>query len=72
MSEYNIFVVGGGLGGISAGALFARPDRRVQVLHQSWQVGKCCSNFEKDCFDLDVDASIVEIIKPVDNPIELV
>jgi prolycopene isomerase len=72
MPDYDVIVIGGGLGGISSGALLARPGRRVQVLHQSWQVGDCCYTFEKDCFELDVGASIVEIIKPVDRPIGLV
>ena len=67
MPDYDVIVIGGGLGGLSSGALLARQGRRVLVLEQSGQVGGCCSTFEKDGFNFDVGASIIEIIQPIEN-----
>jgi phytoene desaturase len=67
MPDYDVIVIGGGLGGLSSGALLARQGRRVLVLEQSGQVGGCCSTFEKDGFHFDVGASIVEIIQPIEK-----
>ncbi len=71
MPDYDVIVIGGGLGGISSGALLARQGRRVLVLEQSGQVGGCCSTFEKDGFNFDVGASIVEIIQPIEKVFKL-
>ena len=71
MPDYDVIVIGGGLGGLSSGALLARQGRRVLVLEQSSQVGGCCSTFEKDGFHFDVGASIVEIIQPIEKVFKL-
>ncbi|MEA4906818.1 MAG: NAD(P)/FAD-dependent oxidoreductase [Anaerolineaceae bacterium] len=71
MSDYDVIVIGAGLGGISAGALLARQGRRVLVLEQSERIGGCCSTFEKDGFHFDVGASIVEIVRPIEMAFEM-
>ncbi|PKO13493.1 MAG: hypothetical protein CVU39_19010 [Chloroflexi bacterium HGW-Chloroflexi-10] len=67
MPDYDVIVIGAGLGGLSTGALLAKQGRRVLVLEQSGLVGGCCSTFEKDGFRCDVGASIVEIIQPIEQ-----
>jgi phytoene desaturase len=71
MSDVDVIVIGGGLGGLSTGALLAHQGRRVLVLEQSGRVGGCCSTFEKDGFKFDVGASIVEIIEPIEKVFKL-
>ena len=48
MPDYDILVIGAGLGGLSAGALLAAQGRRVLVLEQSKSIGGCCSTFERE------------------------
>lgn len=67
MSDVDVIVIGGGLGGLSSGALLAHQGRRVLVLEQSERVGGCCSTFEKGGYHFDVGASIVEIIQPIEK-----
>lgn len=67
MSDYDVIVIGAGLGGLSSGALLAHQGRKVLVLEQSDRVGGCCSSFEKNGYTFDVGASIVEIIQPIEK-----
>lgn len=67
MSDYDVIVIGAGLGGLSAGALLAKQGRSVLVLEQSDRIGGCCSTFDRDGFRCDVGASIVEIIEPIEK-----
>jgi len=67
MKDRDVIVIGAGLGGLSAGALLSAQGRSVLVLEQSGQIGGCCSSFERDGFTFDTGASIVEIIKPIEN-----
>lgn len=70
MADYDVIVIGGGLGGLSAGALLSKQGRRVLLLEQSDRIGGCCSTFERDGFRFDVGASIVEIIQPIERVFE--
>jgi phytoene desaturase len=67
MPDYDVIVIGAGLGGLSSGALLAKQGRKVLVLEQSDRIGGCCSTFEKDGYRCDVGASIVEIIQPIER-----
>lgn len=71
MSDYDVIVIGAGLGGLSAGALLARQGRKVLVLEQAERIGGCCSTFERDGYHFDVGASIVEIIQPIELAFKL-
>lgn len=71
MSDYDVIVIGAGLGGLSAGALLAHQGRKVLVLEQSDRVGGCCSSFEKNGYTFDTGASIVEIIQPIEQVFRL-
>jgi phytoene desaturase len=67
MADYDVLVIGAGLGGISAAALLAKQGRKVLVLEQSDRIGGCCSTFERDGYKFDVGASIVEVIHPIEQ-----
>ncbi len=67
MKDVDVIIIGAGLGGLSAGALLAAQGHSVLVLEQSDRIGGCCSSFERDGFHFDTGASIVEIIKPIED-----
>lgn len=71
MADFDVVVIGAGLGGLTSGALLAHQGRKVLVLEQSERVGGCCSTFEKDGYHFDVGASIVEIIQPIERVFRL-
>ena len=60
MADYNVIVIGAGIGGLAAGALMAKQGRRVLLLEQSDRAGGCCSTFEKDGYHFALCASIIE------------
>ncbi len=67
MSDYDVIVIGAGLGGISSAALLAKQGRKVLVLEQSERIGGCCSTFERNGYSFDTGASIIEIIQPIEK-----
>jgi phytoene desaturase len=66
VADYDVAVIGAGLGGLSAGAQLAKTGRRVVVLEQSDLVGGCCSTFEQQGFRFDLGASIIEAADEID------
>jgi prolycopene isomerase len=66
MADYDVIVIGAGLEDYLRGTLSAQ-GRKVLILEQSARIGGCCSSFERDGFRFDVGASIVEIIKPIED-----
>ena len=67
MSDYDVVVIGAGLGGLSAGAVLAKRGKKVLVLEQSSQIGGCCSTHEIDGYKYDIGASVVEIIPMINK-----
>ncbi len=64
MADYDVIVIGAGLGGLTAGALLAGKGRRTLVLEQSGSIGGCCSTYEREGYRFDVGATILEIMRP--------
>lgn len=62
MPDYDVVVIGGGAGGLSAAALCQKAGMQTLVLEQSERVGGCCSTFEAEGYRFDVGASVVEVI----------
>ncbi|MCI4625949.1 MAG: NAD(P)/FAD-dependent oxidoreductase [Candidatus Magnetoovum sp. WYHC-5] len=51
--EYDIIVVGGGLGGLTAGALLAQSGKRVFLVEQQMNVGGCARIFSRKEYTFD-------------------
>jgi phytoene desaturase len=61
MADYDVIVIGGGIGGLAAGGLMARDGRKTLVLEQNKRIGGFCSTFEHRGYRFDLGASIVEL-----------
>ncbi len=66
MSDYNVIVIGAGIGGLAVAALMAKQGRKVLLLEQSERVGGCCSTFEREGYHFDLGASLIEDIQVMD------
>ena len=71
VADYDVIVIGAGLGGLTTGALVAKEGLKTLVLEQSDIIGGCCSTFEVDGYKFDVGASIVEVIQPLERLFEM-
>ena len=49
-NEYDVIIVGSGIGGLTCGALLSKRGCRVLVLEQHYQIGGYCSSFKKKDF----------------------
>jgi len=54
MSEYDVIVIGSGIGGSAVGALLASKGLKVLLLEKNELVGGRCSTYEKEGFKVDV------------------
>ncbi|MEW6553924.1 MAG: NAD(P)/FAD-dependent oxidoreductase [Actinomycetota bacterium] len=70
MSDYDVIVIGAGLGGLTAGALMAKQGRKTLVLEQSGSIGGCCSTYDRGGYRFDVGATILEIMAPFELAFE--
>ena len=64
MAEYDVVVIGAGLGGLTAGAILAREGRKVLVIERSNSVGGAASSYKSG--DLFVEGSLHETSDPHD------
>ncbi len=67
MTDYDVAIIGAGLGGLTAGSILAKRGRKVLVLEQSGQVGGCCSTYEVEGYKYDIGASVVEMIPIIEK-----
>lgn len=54
MSEWNVIVIGSGIGGLSAAAALAKEGKRVLVLERHTQLGGLSQSFERDGYRFNV------------------
>jgi len=52
--EYDVIIIGGGLGGLTAGAKLAREGKKVLLIEQHSQPGGCATTFRRGDFTLEV------------------
>lgn len=52
-ADYDVIVIGGGMGGLSAAAHLGTKNLKVLLLEQHYKVGGCTTNFERDDFTFD-------------------
>ena len=64
MAQYDVVVVGAGLGGLTAGAILARAGRKVLIIERSNSVGGAASSYKSG--DLFVEGSLHETSDPHD------
>lgn len=67
MPDYDVVVIGGGIGGLSAAALCQKAGMKTLVLEQSERIGGCCSTYEAEGFHFDVGASVVEVTHAIEE-----
>ena len=63
-SKSRVVVVGGGIGGLTAGALLAKQGHEVTIFDQAIVPGGCASTFKRRGFTFDVGATQVAGLEP--------
>jgi phytoene desaturase len=71
MADYDVIVIGGGLGGISAAALCAKNGFKTVMFEQCDVVGGCCSSFDFEGYRFDTGASIIMLTETIQAIFEL-
>ena len=51
--EYDVVIIGAGIGGLTCGAYLAKQGRKVKLLEQHYVPGGCCSSFSRKGFKFD-------------------
>ncbi len=67
-ADYDVIIVGGGLGGLSAGAHLASNGLKVLVLEQHQKVGGCATNFTRGEFVFETSLHEMNGGGPIDTP----
>lgn len=57
--EFDVLIIGSGVGGLTCGALLSKEGMKVLVLEQSERIGGCCSNYDVNGFRPEVGAVFV-------------
>lgn len=63
---FDIVIIGGGLGGLTAGAKLARSGKKVLLLEQHDRVGGCATTFKRKDFTLEVGLHEMDGVHPRD------
>jgi phytoene dehydrogenase-like protein len=54
VSEYDVIIIGSGIGGLTSGALLAKQGKRVCVLEQHREAGGCTTTFKRQGYEFEV------------------
>lgn len=54
MKQYDVIIIGGGLGGLTAGAKLAKDGKKVLLVEQHHQLGGCATTFRRKEYTWDV------------------
>lgn len=69
--DYDVIIVGGGLGGLTAGAILAREGKRVFLVEQQMAVGGCASVFSKNEYSFDIGLHSLDGLDDLDMKKEI-
>lgn len=64
--KYDVIIIGGGLGGLTAGAKLAREGKKVLLIEQHNQPGGCATTFKRGDFTLEVGLHEMDGPSPTD------
>ncbi len=64
--KYDIIIVGGGLGGLTAGAKLAKEGKKVLLLEQHDRPGGCATTFKRKDFTMEVGLHEMDGLHPAD------
>ncbi|MBN2223050.1 MAG: NAD(P)/FAD-dependent oxidoreductase [Deltaproteobacteria bacterium] len=67
-ADYDVVIIGGGLGGLSAGAHLASRGLSVLVLEQHHKAGGCATNFTRGAFVFETSLHEMNGGGPIDTP----
>lgn len=67
MTDYDVVVIGAGLGGLSAAALCQHRGLKTIVFENSSNIGGCCSSYTENGYTFDTGASVVELNFVIDE-----
>lgn len=71
MTDYDIIIIGAGLGGLVAGAKLAKEGKKVFLIEQHSVVGGCSSTFTQKGFTVDVGLHIIDGLDPHNPKVEI-
>ncbi|MEN8156151.1 MAG: NAD(P)/FAD-dependent oxidoreductase [Bacteroidota bacterium] len=69
--QYDFIIIGGGLGGLTAGAKLAREGKKVLLLEQHDRPGGCATTFKRKEFTMEVGLHEMEGLYPRDQKIKM-
>ncbi len=64
--DYDVIIIGGGLGGLTAGAKLAKEGRRVLLIEQHDRPGGCATTFKRKDYTLEVGLHEMDGLDPRD------
>ena len=64
--QYDVIIVGGGLGGLTSGAKLAREGKKVLLLEQHDRPGGCATTFKRKDFTMEVGLHEMDGLHPSD------
>ena len=53
MDKFDVVIIGGGLGGLSCGAILSKEGLSVCILEQQKHIGGCLQSFKRKGYSLD-------------------
>ncbi|MDX2431264.1 MAG: NAD(P)/FAD-dependent oxidoreductase [Bacteroides sp.] len=68
---YDFIIIGGGLGGLTAGAKLAKEGKKVLLLEQHDRPGGCATTFKRKEFTMEVGLHEMEGLYPRDNKLKM-
>ena len=71
MNEYDIIIIGGGLGGLTAGAKLARSGKNVFLVEQHYLPGGCATVFKRKDYTMEVGLHEMDGLHPEDPKVEI-